>query len=83
MAYWMAGPMTLIDRAAGIEVPSTPLRDSSFQSTRTPLSPLNSGRLGDDDTPPFRTLVLGPWIYHCCWSEEGCDDSISSDGTAH
>lgn len=72
VAYWMAGRMTLMDRAAGIEPSNRPPLDSSFKSSRTVLTPLYSGRLGDDDHPPFRTLVLGPWVYHCCWTDDGC-----------
>lgn len=72
VAYWMGGRMTLIDRAAGIEPPKRPSLDSSFQSSRVVLAPQYFGRLGDDDHPAFRTLVLGPWVYHCCWTEDGC-----------
>lgn len=75
VAYWMTGRMVLVDRAAGIEPPNRPPLDSSFKSANAPLAPVYSGRLGDDDHPPFRTLVMGPWILHLCWSEDGCADA--------
>ena len=76
VAYWMTGRMVLLDRAAGIERPKRPPLDSSFKSANDVLAPLYSGRLGDDDKyPSFRTLVIGPWILHLCWSENGCADA--------
>jgi hypothetical protein len=72
VAFWMAGRMTLLDRAAGIEPPKQSPLDWSFHSAPVVLPPQYFGRLGDDAHPRFKTLVLGPWIYHCCWSEDGC-----------
>lgn len=75
VAYWMTGRMVLLDRAIGIEVPTCQPLDSAFKSTRIALAPIYSGRLGDEDDPPFRTLVMGPWIYHLCWTADGCGDA--------
>lgn len=76
VAYWMSGRMVLVDRAAGIESPKRPPLDSSFKSTNVVLAPVYSGRLGDDNTyPSFRTLVMGPWALHLCWSKDGCADA--------
>jgi hypothetical protein len=81
VGYWMIRRMALIDRAIGIEKPRRPSLVDSFKSANVVLPPLYTCRLGDDDHPSFRTLVLGPWIYHLCWSEEGCDvDRITHHG---
>lgn len=74
IGYWMTKRIAMLDRAIGLEVPSTKPVDSHLWSADQCLPPQYFGRLGNDETQPFRSLVLGPWIYHLCWSEDGCAD---------
>lgn len=72
IGFWMTKRIALLDRAIGLEVPSSKPLDDHLWSVDQCLPPQFFGRLGRDEAPPFRSLVLGPWIYHLCWSEDGC-----------